>query len=184
MKKIIMIALALVLTVFMTVPSFAASNTDLILDSLRSGVNVNGKIVTIPANYINQAENFLDSHQITNAQTQYILAQISGAKEAIKEAGITNLSNLDPATKEKILAAAANAANAINLKLTVGSDKKVKISDTNGAIAFSDDNVIKTTGLSIDWSSILIYCIAPFLCITGTSFLCIHKYKLLENEEG
>jgi hypothetical protein len=144
---------------------------------------VNGKTIEIPANYVNQAENYFASHQITDAQASYILAQINAAKGAIQAAGVTNLSHIDATTKKMIISAAQSAANEVDLKLSVGADKNVKITDSNGAITFSGGNTIKTTGIQINWAgwffSIGLF-FTSMVCVLG--FL-IFKYKLLENKD-
>lgn len=150
----------------------ASSNADAILSALRSGVEVNGITVTLPAGYINQAENYFASHSITDAQASYILGEIGGAKEAIRAAGVTDLKKMDKNTKMQILSAAQAAADKISLKLTVGADKTVKIADSNGKVAFSDSNPIKTTGLQVDYSlpvfagAVLIFCFAGSVILT------------------
>ena len=169
---------------FASFPAHAASNTDAILDSLRSGVMVNGKNVAIPANYVNQAENYFASHKISDAQANYILAEVNAAKAAIRQTGVTDLKKMDRATKRKILAAAQAAANEIDLKLTVGSDKSVKIVDSDGSVAFSDENVIKTTGPSVDWRSWLMLWGGGFLAVLGACCFLIRKNRLQENRRA
>jgi hypothetical protein len=181
LKKCPFLISFLLLLTFVFFPAHAASNTDSILAALRSGITVNGQNVVLPATYANQAENYFASHKISDAQASYILAEINAAKEAIQEAGVTNLKNLDKSTKQKILSAAQAAANKIDLKLTVGSDKNVKIADSNGTIAFSDDNIIKTTGVSFDWKKSIPLFIS-FFAIIGFCAFAVLKFHLLRNE--
>ena len=181
MKKILVSFFSLLLLVSMSVPAFAASNSDAILDALRSGIVVDGKTVEIPANYINQAENYFSSHQVTDAQANYLLAQINSAKKAIQASGVTNLSKLDAGTKQKILSEVQSAANSVDLKLTIGSNKTVQIADPNGSIVFAGGNPIKTTGLQINWTSGIF---SILLLMTGVASVCgylIYKNKLLEH---
>lgn len=166
---------------FVIFPVYASSNSNAVLSALRSGVNVDGKNIVMPASYINQAENYFASHQITDAQTRYILAEINGAKAAIKEAGVTNLKNMDKATKQKVLAAAQSAANDIDLKMSIGSDKHVQIVDPKGSAVFNDNNVIKTTGPSINYSDWAFAWSAVFLLAIGGCFFFIKKYNLMEH---
>ncbi len=181
MKKALVSFFALMLVFTATVPVSAADNSDAVISALRSGVTVNGTTVAIPASYINQAENYFASHTITDAQASYILAQINAAKSEIKAAGITDLSKIDGNTKRKILAAAQAAANNIDLKLTVGSNKNVQIAGSSGKIVFADGNPIKTTGMQAD-------SLNPFpavLFLAGAAGICgylIVKNRLLEYE--
>ena len=180
-KRLICFALAAFL-LFAAVPARAASNSDAIISALKSGVIVNGHVVNIPASYINQAENYLAAHKLTDEQVEYIVGQINAAKAAIRDAGVTDLHKIDPTTKQKVLSAARSAANEASLKLTVGSDKKVKIADSNGAIAFSDESPIKTTGASVNFHLFLV----PLFLLMSAFGLCvlgISKYRLLKRND-
>ncbi len=180
MKKLFISLFSFLLLFSISVPAAAASNSDAILSALRSGVNVNGQTVAIPVNYVNQAENYFASHQITDAQANYILARVNAAKASIQAAGVTDLSKIDANTKRKIISDAQSAANNIDLKLTVGADKNVKIADSNGTVVFAGGNTIKTTGLQINWAA----CLLPVgLFLIGVAGICsflIHRFKLLE----
>lgn len=186
MKKIrtmIYTALFMALLLCFSVPVNAAANTDAILDSLRAGITVNGQTVPIPASYVNQAENYFASHHITDDQAQYILEQVEAAKAAVRESGVTNLKKLDKSTKNRILAAAQAAADEANLKLSVGSNKNVKIVDSSGNVTFTGENVIKTTGAAVLWQPGAAFCAA---LISAGVFLCsflIFKYRLLEKKD-
>lgn len=158
-------------------PVHAASNTGAILSAMRSGITVKGQTVRIPTSYINQAENYFASHKITDAQARYILAEINGAKAAIQDAGVTDLKKMDKATKNKVLAAAQAAANNVDLKLTIGSDKNVQIADSDGSVAFTSGNIIKTTGMSWDWPLWIADWAGIFLGLIGGCFLLIRKLK-------
>lgn len=178
-KKYFSIIAAFLICAFCIVqPAHAAANTDAILSALRSGITVNGQSVKIPANYINQAENFFVSHKITDDQARYILAEINGAKAAIQQAGVTNLKKMDKATKNKVLSAAQAAANNVDLNLTIGSDKKVQIADSNGTVAFTSGNIIKTTGINWNWPLWAAVWSGMFIGIIGICFFLIHKLNL------
>lgn len=178
-KRLACFAVLTLLLISAAVPAGAASNTDAILASLRQGVAVNGKTVEFPASYINQAENYFASHQLSDAQVQYILAEINGAKAAIRDSGATDLKKLDRDTKQKILSAAQAAADEVDLKMTVGSDKKVKIADSGGTVVFTDENPIKTTGAALNWGAVFAAG-ASFLALLGVCFGLIGRYGLLE----
>ncbi len=180
-KRLFCFILAVFL-LFAAVPARAASNSDAIISALKSGVVVNGHVVNIPASYINQAENYLAAHKLTDEQVEYIVGQINAAKAAIRDAGVTDLHKINPTTKQEVLSAVQAAANEANLKLTVGSDKKVKIADSNGAIAFTDESPIKTTGANVHFALTLVplslLMTAFCLCVFGIS-----KYKLLKRHD-
>lgn len=161
-------------------PAHAASNTDAIISALRSGITVKGQSVKIPASYINQAENFFASHKVTDEQARYILAEANGAKAAIQKAGVTDLKKMDQATKNKVLASAQAAANDIDLKLTIGSNKNVQIADSKGAVAFTSDSVIKTTGPAWNLPLWVAGWASGFLWIMAVCLFLIRKFRLME----
>lgn len=182
-RKMIYTALFMSLIFGFAVPVRAAANTDAILDSLREGITVNGETVPIPASYVNQAENYFASHHITDDQAEYILEQVEAAKEAVRESGVTDLKKLDKSTKNRIMAAAQAAADEANLKLSVGSNKNVKIVDSGGNVTFTGENVIKTTGFAVPWKRGAELCTA---LISADLLLCsflIFKYRLMEKKD-
>jgi hypothetical protein len=182
-RKIIYMAFFISLIICFAVPARAAANTDPILASLREGITVNGQTVPIPASYVNQAENYFASHHLSDDQAEYILAQVEAAKEAIRESGVTDLKKLNKSTKNRILSAAQAAADEANLKLSVGSNKNVKIVDSSGNVTFTGENVIKTTGAAIFWEPGASFCAA---LISAALILCsflIVKYRLLEKKD-
>lgn len=182
-RKMIYTALFMSLILCFAIPAHAAANTDAILDSLREGVTVHGQTVPIPASYVNQAENYFASHHISDDQAEYILGQVEAAKAAIQQSGVTDLKKLDKNTKNRILAAAQAAADEANLKLSVGSNKNVKIVDSSGNVTFTGENVIKTTGAAVEWKRSALFCAS---LISADLLLCsflIFKYRLLEKKD-
>lgn len=180
MKKLICCILILFTVFALTFSAGAVSNgSDAIIAALRSGVMVNGTLVTLPDSYINQAENYLAAHQLDDTQVQFILSEINAAKEAIKEAGVTDLRQMDPSTKKKVLAAAQQATKEASLKLTVGTDKKVKVVNETGGLVFSDENPIKTTGAALNLTPVFIVG-AVLLSLFIASVLLIGRYGLLK----
>ncbi|HEX3026363.1 MAG TPA: hypothetical protein VHR42_03945 [Clostridia bacterium] len=144
---------------------------------------MNGQTVQIPASYVNQAENYFASHHISDDQAEYILGQVEAAKEAVRESGVTDLKKLDKSTKNRIMAAAQAAADEANLKLSVGSNKDIKIVDSSGNVTFTGENVIKTTGAAVPWERNAAFCAA---FISSDLLLCsflIFKYRLLEKKD-
>ena len=182
-KKYFSCAAALVLAAAcMLQPVHAASNADAILNALQEGITVKGQTVEIPASYVNQAENYFASHKISDAQARYILAEINGAKAAIQGAGVTNLKKMDKETKRKVLASAQAAANNLDLKMTVGSDKNVQIADSSGAVTFTSDDVIKTTGLNWNWRLWAAGWAGALTGAIGVCFLLARKLKFFGAE--
>jgi hypothetical protein len=182
-RKMIYTALFMSLILCFAVPARAAANTDAILDSLREGITVNGQTVQIPASYVNQAENYFASHRLSDDQAEYILEQVEAAKAAIRENGVTDLKKLDKNTKNRILSAAQAAADEANLKLSVGSNKNVKIVDSGGNVTFTGENVIKTTGSDVPWERSAAFCAALILADLLLCSLLIFKYRLLEKKD-
>lgn len=150
MKKIICGLAAAVMLTVCALPVFAAginSHEKAVLDELRAGATVDGIHYNIPSQYINQAENWLNSsYDMTEEQANEVLSYIREAREIAVASGAKDFAQMSAATRQKLLDLAQNAAAVVGLKLTVVNGKTVVITDANGVTVFKADAVIKTTG--------------------------------------
>lgn len=165
MKKTLalMLALIMVISVFSVSSVFAARSLNdyekAIIAELKSGVVVDGKTISIPSEYINQAETYLQSREtpVTEAEQKEIMAQISVAKAAVKESGATSIKDLPASVKNTIVSAATKAAATIGLKLEYSSsNSSIKIIDSTGKVVFEASNVVKATGFDVTASVVTV----------------------------
>ena len=162
MKKAISIAVVVLMLALSMVSAFALVSPEeqKIVDALKAGVTVNGQTVTLPADYINQAENYLINNDvdITAENAAAIIAKIDNAKAVIVEKGITNLDkNIPSDVKDQLVAIAEEAAKVENLKVTVSGDKsQITIVDNNGNQVFrwEENKTLPPTGAeNVDMSA-------------------------------
>lgn len=150
MKKIICGLAAAVMLTVCALPVFAAginSHEKAVLDELRAGATVDGIHYNIPSQYINQAENWLNSsYDMTEEQANEVLSYIREAREIAVASGAKDFDQMSAATRQKLLNLAQKAAAVVGLKLTVVNGKTVVITDANGVTVFKADAVIKATG--------------------------------------
>ena len=83
MKKLSAILVALVLVAATAVTAFAAginSSEQAVLDELKTSVAMKGGEMVIPTEYVNQAENYFNTIDMTEAQSNDIIAIIKEGK--------------------------------------------------------------------------------------------------------
>lgn len=153
MKKILSLATCLAICVAFTLSVNAASGINAeeqkILNILKAGVNVNGKMVMLDASYMNAAENYFNSDgvSITGEQASVVVNQIEAAKKVIVDNGITDLKTMNKKFQDQIISYAQVAASELGLTLVADySSKTIVIKDASGKEIFSISKVIKNTG--------------------------------------
>lgn len=124
-----------------------------IIDALNNGVEVEGKKVALPAEYINQAESFLKTNDVTAAQASTIIVNIDAAKKVMVDNKITDVKDIKGATASEIFAIAQAAAKEVGVTLTMdNTNKTITVTDKDGKKLFvvgadkSTTNPIKDTG--------------------------------------
>lgn len=168
-KKLICALTASILLIVCALPVFAAGINQYekaVLDELKAGATVGGVHYNIPAQYINQAENWLNSsYDMTEAQSNEVLALIKEAKETALADGAKDFAQMSAATRQKILDLAQKAAAVVGLKLTVIDGKTVVITDQSGTVVFKADAIIKTTGGQANATNAIVLALAVIATI-------------------
>jgi len=171
MKKLVVLLLTLVLALScLSVNVFAAglsADAQKIIDTLSAPVQFNGsdKSVTIPAVYLAQAENYLQTANLTSSQYAGIYNQIENAISVIKSQnpnvapnGVVNLQIVPRSAKTAIINDAIAAASIANLDLTYGdyyinvtekgsSNPVITIGGTTTPTGSGPSSIIKATGI-------------------------------------
>lgn len=145
-----------------------------LVDKLSQQIVVNGKTASLPAEYLNQAKNYLTSTaDLTEAQYNAVAQNVDAAIALIKEQkNITNLS----AINGQLIDYAKKASEAADLKFNYDG-KNITITDANNNPVFKGDAVIKVTGASVDMT--FVYVAAGVLVILmGASIFAAKKMKL------
>ncbi len=152
MKKIVKVlstaALAAVVTVSASTAAFAAGGINAaeqsILSELGTSVTMNGVVKTIPASYINQAENYFNTVEITEDQASAAVAAIEDAKAYLASAGVSAYSELSADQVNTFVSKVSAALSPLGLTLNYASADSITIVDANGNVVAS--KVGGTTG--------------------------------------
>lgn len=161
MKKIVAIIAAVAIVAFSTVTAFAAglnASEQSVLSNMRSPANMKGNSVYVPASYINQAESYFNTIDMTADQAGRINGLISQGRSFLEGTGKSSVSELTSAEKQTLLGYASAAAGVLKMSAAAGSDKsKVKIITKSGSVVVDDSgNVIKATGTESQLLSIVL----------------------------
>lgn len=127
-----------------------------ILDELHTTVSLNGVAKSIPASYINQAENYFNTVDITDEQATQVVAGIEDSKAYIESTGVAHMKDLSSDQIDTLVGKVNAALSPVSLTLQyTKSTGAVSIVDASGNVVFSttaaavsggSSNPIKTTG--------------------------------------
>ena len=128
MKKLSAILASATVIAMASVPAFAAginSAEQAVLDKL-SEVNTsyNGGFITNADEMLNQAENYFNTIDMTDAESKEIIADINDAVDYLKSQGASTVKDLNKSQKQELFTYGQKAANVIGV--TVSYDKATK----------------------------------------------------------
>lgn len=170
MKKVVkVLSSALLAAAVVATATFAVSAAGInaaeqkILDELNTTVTLNGVEKSIPASYINQAENYFNTVEITDEQATQVIAGIEDAKAYLESSGVAHIKDLSSDQLNTFTSKVNAALSPVGLTLQyTSSTGAVSIVDASGNVVFSTtvsaitpssggstvtpDNPIKTTG--------------------------------------
>lgn len=157
MKRLSTMIIAIVLVAVSAVTAFAAginSYEQAVLDELQTSVNG----MTIPSQYINQAENYFNTVEMTKAESDQIIAAIKEGKAYLESTGVTAVSQLTADQKQAMMGYANKAAGVLGLSLSYGKGV-LTVTDGNKTNGNTSDNktvavsgnVVKTTGADVNY---------------------------------
>lgn len=185
MKKILAILLAImVLVVPMTVCVSAAgdinANEQRILTELKKEIKINSKTFIVPKEYVNQAENYFKTIDVTEAQADEIIGYINRGvgilQTSNKVNGTTDLKVLVKADKEEILDLGKKAVAVTGGVLTYNGST-VNIKNAAGQTVFDSAPIVKQTGTDVDFTAIIIAAVAV-ITLLGAAFIVSKKNGL------
>ncbi|MCI9273873.1 MAG: hypothetical protein HFE39_07950 [Clostridiales bacterium] len=182
MKKFLSLIAVLALVAVTAVSAFAAGiNADekRVLDTIKAGVTVGGKNVTVPDNYLVQAENYLNTIDLTAEQADQVLAAVEEAKAYVLANNITSVDSMSNAQRQAILAYAQKAASVVGLKVTITGDKQVVITDATGKIVATFEAAIKVTGGQADFTNAIVIAVAV-LGVLSAAVFATRKFHLVK----
>ena len=200
MKKLSAIFVALLLVAVSAVSAFAAGindNEQKVLDELKTSVKMQGKDMYWPDAFVNQAENFFNTIDMTADQADQILAVIKTGKTQLEATGAKNIGDCTTAQKKELMTTVRNVMAPVNG--TASYDKttgEITLKSESGEVIFkavptlvekggnsgkdvngktTDGGVVKTTGASANVMTFVIIGAAAVLVIAGGAFFVIKK---------
>lgn len=192
MKKLSAILVALVLAATTAVTAFAAginSNEQAVLDELKTSVTMKDGEMYIPTEYVNQAENYFNTIEMTTEEKDSILAVVKEGKTFLTNSGASNISDLTLDQKRELLAYGEKVVAVIDMTMTYDkTTRKLTIYDPNGNVAFSAvpqlttdgkvaENPIKTTGAESNSFGFIALGAAAVLLVAGGSVYLLKSKK-------
>ena len=180
MKRFIAVIAAAAIVVFSTLTAFAAglnASEQSVLSNMRTPANMKGNSVYVPSSYINQAEAYFNTIDMTSDQASRINGIIGQGRSFLEGTGKASVGELTSSQKQTLLGYASAAAGVLKMSAAAGSDtSKVKIISKNGSVVVDDSgNVIKATGSESHLISIVL------ISVLGVLFA-LSSYVLLKGK--
>ena len=192
MKKLSAILVALLLVAAAAFSAFAAginSSEQAVLDELKASVSMKDGEMVIPTEYVNQAESYFNTIEMTEAQSKDIIAVIKDGKNFLADSGVSNISGLSFAQKQELLAYGEKAVAVLDMTMSYDkTTKKLTILDPNGEVAFSatpsltktgavTENPIKTTGADVNYFGFIALGVAVAVIVAGGTMFVVKTKK-------
>ncbi len=197
MKKLSAFLLALVIVAATAITAFAAginANEKSVLDTLGKSINMNGNPMYIPADFVNQAENYFNTIDMTEQEAEDINAKLLEMGKFLESTGANNIADMKYEEKQQLLDYGKEVVGVIGM--TMEYDKATRnliIYAPDGRIAFKavptlvaksdgnteivDGNVIKTTGANVNYTAIIAISAAVVLLIAGGAVYLVKTKK-------
>lgn len=196
MKKLSAFLLALILVFATMVSAFAAginSSEQAVIDKLSESVTMNGVEMVCPSEFVNQAENYFNTIDMTEEESAEIIAIIDEGQNYLESTGASNISYLTLDQKQVLLDYGQEVVGVIGMTATYDKSTKIlTICDPNGDVAFSsqptlvpagsagnsgNSGVIKTTGAEADFSGFAVAGVAVALVFAGSAVYFVKSKK-------
>ena len=195
MKKLSAILISLILVTVASVSVFAAdginSYEQAVLDELKTSVTMADGEMFIPTEFVNQAENYFNTIEMTEQESKDILKWIKDGKNFLENSGASNFSDLSYEQKTELLNTYGKGiTGGLDMTMTYNkSDRKLTICDSEGNVVFSavpllsqtgeisDGDIIKTTGADVSFFGFIVAGVALTLVIAGGAFYLIKTKK-------
>ena len=200
MKKISAVIAALLIVVISAVTAFAAGindNEQKVLDELKTSVEMQGMEMYWPRTYVNQAENYFNTIDMTADQAEQIIAVIRSGKNQLESTGAKNIAECTAEQKKELMSTLAKVMEPVNGTASFDNiSGEVTLKAENGEVIFkavptlvakdggksvdingkiTDGGVIKITGGSADMLTIVLIGAAAASVIAGGVFFAGRK---------
>ena len=181
MKKLSAMLVAFILVAATAFTAFAAGINDseqAVLNELKTSVKMNGSEMVIPSEFVNQAENYFNTIDMTADESSQIVAILKKGESFLENSGASNIADLTFAQKQTLLSYGKEVVGVLDMTMSYDtSSKKLTIYGKDGKVAFSAvptltkaGSVIKTTGAEADFSGVIAVSAVAFVMVAGGAF--------------
>ena len=202
MKKISAVIAALLIVVISAVTAFAAGindNEQKVLDELKTSVEMQGMEMYWPRTYVNQAENYFNTIDMTADQAEQIIAVIRSGKTQLESTGAKNIAECTAEQKKELMSSLTKVMEPVNGTASFDNvSGEVALKSESGEVIFkavptlvakdggksvdvngktTDGGVIKITGASADMLSFILIGAAAVSVIAGGVFFAVRKRR-------
>ena len=192
MKKLSAILISVVLAAASAVSAFAAginSSEQAVLDELSKGVSMSDGVMYIPDEYINQAESYFNTIDMTEEESEEIIAVIKQGESFLESSGASNIRDLTFEQKEVLLGYGEKAVAVLGMSMSYDFSAKIlTIYGADGEVAFNAaptltkdgtvvENPIKTTGVSADFMGFAVLGAALVVLTAGGTIFVLKTKK-------
>ena len=202
MRRIFAFIVALLVAAVSAVTAFAAGineNERKVLDELKTSVEMQGTEMYWPRTYVNQAENYFNTIDMTADQAEQIIAVIRSGKNQLESTGAKNIAECTAEQKKELMSTLTKVMEPVNGTASFDNiSGEVALQAENGEVMFkavptliskdgaksvdingktTDGGVIKITGAANDvFSCILIFAAAASVMAFGI-FVAVRKLR-------
>lgn len=204
MKKLSAILVALVLVAATAVTAFAAginSSEQAVLDKLSSTVTMQGNQMRISQEFVNQAENYFNTIEMTEQESKDIIAVLDEGNKYLENSGASDFKSLSYDQKEVVLGYGQKAVGVIGMTMSYDPNTRtITVTDPKGNAAFSvseanylvpaggssgassgnssnSGSVIKTTGSDVNYFGFIALGAAAVLLVAGGAMFVVKTKK-------
>lgn len=156
MKKISAVIAALLIVAISAVTAFAAGINDSeqkVLDELKTSVEMQGTEMYWPRTYVNQAENYFNTIDMTADQAEQIIAVIRSGKNQLESTGAKNIAECTAEQKKELMSTLTKVMEPVNGTASFDNiSGEVALKAENGEVIFKavPTLVAKDGGKSVD----------------------------------
>ncbi len=200
MKKISVVIAALLIVAISAVTAFAAGINDSeqkVLDELKTSVEMQGTEMYWPRTYVNQAENYFNTIDMTADQAEQIIAVIRSGKNQLESTGAKNIAECTAEQKKELMSTLTKVMEPVNGTASFDNiSGEVALKAENGEVIFkavptlvakdggksvdingkiTDGGVIKITGGSADMLAIVLISAAAVSVIACGVLFAVRK---------
>ena len=204
MKKLSVIFVALLLVAATAVTAFAAginSSEQAVLDELNGTVTMQGNEMRISQEFVNQAENYFNTIEMTEQESKDIIAIINEGNSFLVNSGASDFKSLSYDQKQVLLGYGQKAVGVIGMTMSYDSTTRtITVTDPNGNVAFSvseaiylvpangsssgssgnssnSGSVIKTTGSDVNYFGFIALGAAAVVLVAGGAMFVVKTKK-------